>query len=379
MREIGASDVHLVTDERPYARLHGKLMPMEAHPRPLSIAEMIQLMQEIIPDPETVKQFKDTRNEYDGALSIDGNRYRVNVHLVDGGHGDGRQPSISIRALDNDPRTPEDLNIPTSVIGLTRKANGIVLVTGPTGSGKSTTLASLIDYINRTQHVSIITFEDPIEFIHHSKNSLIRQREIGRDTDSFTEAIRRGLRQDPDVILVGEMRDLSTIEAALTLAESGHLVFATLHTPDAPGSVDRIIDVFPEGRHNQIRTQLGMTLRGVVAQKLVPLASGDGRRAAFEVMLDSSAVRALIKEGKTGQLINSFDRKMGMITMEDSLLAMVRSGAITADAAISASSRPDELIPLLAESGFTGESSGPNIGIQPQISTGRVSMRQDKS
>jgi twitching motility protein PilT len=270
--------------------------------------------------------------------------------FVDAGSGDGREPAISVRALDANARSPQSLGIPEEVVALCTKPHGLVLVTGPTGSGKSTTLASLIDHINRTRACTILTIEDPIEFVHRSKKALVRQREVGRDTRSFQEAIKHALRQDPDVILVGEMRDLETIEAAITLAETGHLVFATLHTPNAPGALERIIQVFPAAQHNQIQTQLSLALRGVIAQRLVPVKSGDGRVAAFEVLLDDTSIRSNIREGNTSQLIQYMTPAKGMGTMERSLAKLVRGGIITEDVAVAYCERVEDLHDLLQDS-----------------------------
>lgn len=309
----------------------------------LTKEQVTELMREL-----TVEQNLERLNtfgEWDGSVTVDGERYRLNFMFIDGGDGDGRQPAISIRALDAEARSPEALGIPPQVIELCDKPHGLVLVTGPTGSGKSTTLASLIDHINRRRACTILTIEDPIEFVHKSKKALVRQREVGRDTRSFQEAIKHALRQDPDVILVGEMRDLETIEAAITLAETGHLVFATLHTPNAPGALERIIQVFPSGQHNQIQTQLSLALRGVIAQRLIPTEKG--RVAAFEVLLDTTGVRANIRDGKTGHLVQNMIPADGMMTMERSLAKLVKSGTISPEVAIAHAERVEELNDLL--------------------------------
>jgi twitching motility protein PilT len=236
---------------------------------------------------------------------------------------------------------------------LTQKPRGIVLVTGPTGSGKSTTLAAMIDEINRTRSEHILTIEDPIEFLHRHKRCIVNQREIGPDAVSFAEALRGALRQDPDVILLGEMRDLETIGTALTAAETGHLVFGTVHTQSAPSTIDRLIDVFPAAQQEQIRIQIAATLQGVVTQALLPTADGKGRAPAIEILLPDDAVRNLIRQAKVEQIYSVMQTSTGrgMQTMEQSLAELVLRGVITVDIAIGASSRPDQLEGLLARAG----------------------------
>jgi twitching motility protein PilT len=248
----------------------------------------------------------------------------------------------------------DSLGIPDSVKAFTDLRKGLVLVTGPTGSGKSTTLASLIDIINRTKPLHIVTVEDPIEFLHDHKQSIITQREIGEDTNSFAEALRRVLRQDPDVILVGELRDLETISTALTAAETGHLVFATLHTQDAPQTIDRIIDVFPAWRQEQTRVQLAASLSAIVAQRLIPKIGG-GMVAAYEVLIATNPVRNLIREGRSNQIANVMftNAKEGMQTMENSLAILIRDGIITYEDALGVSGRPKELVRTLEQMGTT--------------------------
>jgi len=237
------------------------------------------------------------------------------------------------------------LGLPPSVANFGGLTRGLVLVTGPTGSGKSTTLASLIDTINRTKPVHIMTVEDPIEFLHHHKQAIVNQREVGEDTRSFSAALKHVLRQDPDVILVGEMRDLETIGTALTAAETGHLVFATLHTQDAPQSIDRVIDVFPSHQQSQIRVQLAASLQGVVTQQLVPLADGTGRAVATEVLVATAAVRNLIREGKVHQVYSVMQAgaRFGMQTMDQSLASLVKSRRVALDTAAERAANPDDL------------------------------------
>lgn len=238
-----------------------------------------------------------------------------------------------------------DLGLPLSVANMAEYPRGLVLVTGPTGSGKSTTLASLVDLVNRTKPVHIMTVEDPVEFLHHHKKALVNQREVGEDTHSFAEALRRVLRQDPDVILVGEMRDLETIQIAITAAETGHLVFGTLHTQDAPQSIDRMIDVFPAHQQQQVKVQLASSLQGIVTQQLVPKAAGKGRVVAVEVLVATPAVRNLIREGKTHQIYSSMQSgsQFGMQTMDQSLANLVMAGSITMQAALDKCSNPADL------------------------------------
>ena len=241
--------------------------------------------------------------------------------------------------------TPEALGIPEAVLGLTKKKRGLVLVTGPTGSGKSTTLASLIDVINKERNEHIITLEDPLEFLHRHKKSIVSQREVSSDTESYKVALRASLRQSPDVILLGEMRDYETISIAVTAAETGHLVFSTLHTIGAASTIDRVIDVFPPHQQQQIRTQLSMVLTAVISQQLLPTADGKGRVAAFEVMIANPAIRSLIRDGKTHQIQATVQtsRAQGMITMDDALFDLYQGGVITRDMALTYAQEIDVL------------------------------------
>ncbi|MDX6721774.1 MAG: twitching motility protein PilT, partial [Solirubrobacteraceae bacterium] len=253
-------------------------------------------------------------------------------------------------------KTVEELGLPSVMHELARKPRGFVLVTGPTGSGKSTSLAAVVDEINSTRAEHIMTIEDPIEFLHGHKKCIVNQREIGSDAQSFAAGLKAALRQDPDVILVGEMRDLETIHTALTAAETGHLVFATLHTQDTPQTIDRIIDVFPASQQQQVRVQLSVALQGIVTQQLLPTADGAGRVAACEVLLATPAIRNLIREGKTHQTYSSLQTggNLGMQTMDAALATLVRSGKITQQLAEARSSTPDELRRLLGAGSFAG-------------------------
>ncbi len=286
----------------------------------------------------------DKVHELDFAYALPGGtRFRVNCYQQRGATGAAfRIISTSIRSL-------EELGVPDVVAQFATLPRGLVLVTGPTGSGKSTTLAALIDLVNRTRYDHIVTVEDPIEYVHANKRSLVNQREVGNDTHSFTAALKHVLRQDPDVILIGEMRDLETISVALTAAETGHLVFATLHTQDAAQTIDRIIDVYPSHQQDQIRTQLAATLQGVVSQTLVPRASGTGRVIATEVLLTTPAIANLIREGKAHQITSSMQagRALGMHTMDQHLADLVNEGEITRDAAFEKAHDPDSLDRLI--------------------------------
>src|SRR5215207_4197960 len=305
-----ASDLHLTVGSKPVLRLRGHLHRMES--LPVLTAEDTRHLLYRITSTEQQKQLELNR-QLDMSYSIPGvARFRVNLY--------SQRESLAgaFRLIPTELKTLEELGVPQSLYQLCEKPRGLVLVTGPTGSGKSTTLASLIDEINRTQAEHIITIEDPIEFLHRHKRCIVNQRELGPDATSFADALRGALRQDPDVILLGEMRDLETISTALTAAETGHLVFATLHTQDAASTVDRIIDVFPAGQQGQIRTQLAGTLEGIVAQTLIPTADGQGRVAAIEVLFPDDAVRNLIRQARLEQIYSVMQTNTGrgMQTME---------------------------------------------------------------
>jgi twitching motility protein PilT len=260
----------------------------------------------------------------------------------------------AFRMIPTDLKTLEDLGLPAQLHELATKPRGLVLVTGPTGSGKSTTLAAVIDEINRSRSDHIMTIEDPIEFLHRHKRCIVNQREIGPDATSFAEALRGALRQDPDVILLGEMRDLETIATALTAAETGHLVFATLHTQDAPSTVDRLIDVFPAAQQEQVRVQIASTIQGIVTQTLVPTLDGRARVAACEILLPDDAVRNLIRQGKVEQMYSVMQTgsNKGMQTLEQALVDLISRGIVSQDVAMARSSRPDQLLGLLQRTGI---------------------------
>ena len=323
--EVGGSDIHFVAGRPPMIRIDGELLDTGDFEK-LMPAILKKLAEEILSEDQYIQFKKDL--EYDFAFGVAGlGRYRANIHMQRGTIG------ITIRVLSTTISTFEELNLPETLKQFTEYKNGLVLVTGPTGSGKTTTLAAMIDKINDEKAYHIITIEDPIEYLHSHKKSVVEQREIRADTDSFKTALKYILRQDPDVILVGEMRDLETIEAAITAAETGHLVFGTLHTNSASKTIDRIIDVFPRERQAQIRSQLSTSLRGVIAQQLIPLKSGKGRRVALEVLVGTPAIGNLIREGKIHQIqsVLQTGARFGMITMDRSLEDLFQKNLITRD------------------------------------------------
>ncbi len=320
---VGASDLHVTTGLPACIRLHGAIRPIEGCP--VLNNEMIREMVFGIL-PQTLRERFEAEKELDTSHSIvNVGRFRLNVFQQRG------TVAAALRVIPHEIPPFDVLGIPESIRSFTEMRHGLVLVTGPTGSGKSTTLASLVDIINRTKPLHIMTVEDPIEFLHTHKRAMVNQREVGQDTLSFSEALRRVLREDPDVILVGEMRDLETISMALTAAETGHLVFGTLHTQDAPQTIDRIIDVFPSNQQDQIRTMLAGSLEGVVTQQLLLNADGAGRLAACEVMICTSAIRNLVRSAKTHQIYSLMQTggQYGMQTMDQGLAKLVREGRIT--------------------------------------------------
>ena len=336
--EVGASDLHLRVDSPPQIRLHGHMTPLEGF-QPLSPDEAKQLAYSFLTEKQ--KEIFESKRELDFSIGLDGlSRFRVNIF--------NQKETIGgvFRAIPYEIKSFDELGLPPVVSDLCRKPRGLVLVTGPTGSGKSTTLATMIDLINRTRHQHIITIEDPIEFLHTHKNCVVSQRELGSDTFSFADALRSGLRQDPDIVLVGEMRDLDTIELALRVAETGHLTLATLHTNTAASTITRIIDVFPAAQQPQIRTQLSNVLEGILCQSLLPRATGDGRVMAMEILIPNSAVRNVIREEKIHQIYSLMQTgadKFGMQTLNQSLAALFRKRSITLETALSISSNVEEL------------------------------------
>jgi twitching motility protein PilT len=336
-----ASDLHLTVGAEPTVRVMGQLERMEEFGR-LSPEDTQRLLYRMMSTEQ--QKHLEIKRQLDMSHSIPGlARFRVNIYFQRESLG------AAFRMIPTELKTLEQLGVPTALEELANKPRGLVLVTGPTGSGKSTTLAAMIDLINRTRQDHIMTIEDPIEFLHRHKRCIVNQREIGPDAISFAEALRGALRQDPDVILLGEMRDLETITTALTAAETGHLVFATLHTQDAPSTVDRLIDVFPGAQQEQVRVQIAATLQGVVTQTLLPRADGSGRIPAVEILFPDDAVRNLIRQGKVEQIysIMQTGTKRGMQTLEQALADFVVRGLVSEEIALNRSSRPEQLAGLL--------------------------------
>ncbi|MCC7380235.1 MAG: type IV pilus twitching motility protein PilT [Deltaproteobacteria bacterium] len=337
MVEKGASDLHLTTGTPPQLRIDGSLVPLKMNA--LSPIDTKQLCYSILTDAQ--KHTFEEENELDLSFGVKNlSRFRANVYMQRGA------VAAAFRTIPFKILTFEDLGLPQIVAELADKPRGMVLVTGPTGSGKSTTLASMIDRINTTRHEHILTIEDPIEYIHPHKNCIVNQREVGADTDSFKKSLKYVLRQDPDVILVGEMRDLETIEAALVIAETGHLVFATLHTNSCVQTINRVLDVFPPYQQPQVRAQLSFVLEGVMSQTLIPKASGSGRCLALEIMVPNPAIRNLIREEKIHQIYGQMQigqEKYGMQTLNQCLAALVNRRLISFEEACGRSSDPEEL------------------------------------
>lgn len=347
MVEKGASDLHLTTGTPPQIRVNGELVPLNLPS--LSPPETKQLVYSVLTDAQ--KHKFEEENELDFSFGLKGlSRFRANVFVQRGA------VACAIRTIPFKIMSFDELGLPQIVRDLTKKPRGLVLVTGPTGSGKSTTLATMIDTINCETHGHIITIEDPIEFLHPHKKCLVNQREVGADTASFKKALKYILRQDPDVVLVGELRDLETIEAALTIAETGHLTMATLHTNSAIQTINRIIDVFPAFQQPQVRAQLSFVLEGVLSQQLMTKASGQGRVLALEIMIPNPAIRNLIREDKVHQIYSTMQTgqaKFGMLTMNQSLATLYQKRLISYDDALTRSSQVEELIGMIDRSGAT--------------------------
>ena len=345
MIEKGASDLHITTSSPPQLRVDGKLQPMKMPP--LSPPETKQLCYSVLTDAQKHK-FEET-NELDLSFGVRGlSRFRANVFLQRGA------VAGAFRSIPYKIKTFDELGLPKVIVDLTKKPRGLILVTGPTGSGKSTTLATIIDKINTERQEHIVTIEDPIEYLHPHKSCVVNQREVGADTSSFKNALKYILRQDPDVVLLGEMRDLETIEAALTVAETGHLAFATLHTNSCVQTINRVVDVFPAYQQPQVRAQLSFVLEGVLSQTLLPRANGPGRALALEVMVPNPAIRNLIREDKIHQIYSQMQigqDKFGMQTMNQSLASLYLKRLISMDDALGRSSDPDELRNIINQGG----------------------------
>ncbi len=341
MVEKGASDLHITTGTPPQLRIDGSLVPLKMPP--LTPADTKQLCYSILTEDQKVHF--EQHNEIDLSFGVKNlSRFRANVFMQRGAvSGAFRAIPFRIQSLD-------ELGLPSVLNDFARKPRGLVLVTGPTGSGKSTTLASVIDKINTERRVHIMTIEDPIEYLHPHKSSIVNQREVGADTSSFKTALKYILRQDPDVALLGEMRDQETMEAAMAISETGHLVFATLHTNGCVQAINRIIDAFPTHQQSQIRATLSFVLEGIVSQQLLPRASGSGRALAVEVLVPNSAVRALIRDDKVHQVYSVMQmgqEKSGMITLNQSLANLVKRRLITMEEAMARTSDMDELGKML--------------------------------
>ena len=339
--EMAGSDLHITTATPPQVRVNGKLQRL---PMPdLTAADTKQLIYSVLTDAQK-KRFEETL-ELDFSFGVRGlARFRCNVFNQRGAvAGVYRLVPEKIPSL-------ADLGLPPVIVKLAEKPRGLILVTGPTGSGKSTTIAAMLDKINRERHDHILTIEDPIEYIHQHQGCLVNQREVHSDTETFSAALRAALREDPDIVLIGEMRDLETVEATLRIAETGHLTFATLHTNSAAQTINRIIDIFPAHQQGQIRTQLSLVLEGIICQSLLPRADRPGRVVATEILVPTSAIRNLIREDKVHQIYSSMQtgqEKAGMQTFNQSLATLALSRQITKEAAISASSHRDELLEML--------------------------------
>ena len=345
----GASDLHIAAGAPPMIRVNGGLRPIGS---PWSREKVRSALFALLTTSQRARFEEELELDFAHTLSADA-RFRVNYYL------DRNAVGAAFRIIPTRIKSLKDLGIPETVARFAGLPRGLVLVTGPTGSGKSTTLAALIDVVNSTRTDHIVTVEDPIEFLHENKQSLINQREVGHDTHSFAAALKHVLRQDPDVILVGELRDLETISVALTAAETGHLVFATLHTQDAPQTIDRVIDVYPPHQQAQVRAQLAATLQGVVCQTLVPKANGSGRAVAAEVLVTTSAVANLIREGKTHQIVSVMQAggDLGMRTMDQHLADLVAGGVITKQAALDKAHDVEGMKQLLQHAGAGGTRS----------------------
>jgi twitching motility protein PilT len=362
--DLKGSDLHITTNTPPQVRVHGHLQTLDLPV--LGPAETKALAYSVLTDTQK-KRFEETL-ELDFSFGIRGlARFRCNVFNQRGA------VAAVYRVIPETIRSFQELGLPPVLATLAERPRGLVLVTGPTGSGKSTTLAAMIDKINTERREHILTIEDPIEYIHQHKGCLVNQREVHSDTHGFSNALRAALREDPDIVLIGELRDLETIESALRVAETGHLTFATLHTNSAAQTINRIIDVFPSHQQGQIRTQLSLVLEGIVCQALLPKADGTGRVMALEVMVPTPAIRNLIRDDKVHQIYSTMQtgqEKLGMQTMNQSLATLCQRRLISVDAALNASSNKDELEQMIARGAGVVPNAGaqrPGAGLRPQM------------
>ncbi|VAX30557.1 Twitching motility protein PilT [hydrothermal vent metagenome] len=351
--EQGASDLHITTGSPPRLRIDGKLAPID-YP-PLTPAETKTLCYSILTDAQ--KHKFEEHNELDLSFGVKGvSRFRANIFMQRGA------VAGAFRTIPFNIKTFQNLGLPEVINELVKKSSGLILVTGPTGSGKTTTLAAMIDRINSERHEHIITIEDPIEYLHPHKSCLVNQREVTSDTASFHDALRYILRQDPDVVLIGEMRDLETISSALRVAETGHMTLATLHTNSAAQTINRIIDVFPPHQQDQVRVQLSFVLEGIVAQQLIPRKDGRGRAIAVEILIPTPAIRNLIREDKVHQvysMMQTGQSKFGMQTMNQSLYELYVKGHISYGDALARSTVPDELVTMMQKGGYAPQEKYP--------------------
>lgn len=360
MVEQGGSDLHITTNSPPQIRVDGKLKPLNIPP--MTPTDTKQIAYSILTDIQKHRLEEDL--ELDFSFGIKGlSRFRANVF-----HQRGAVSAV-FRTIPYEIKTFRELGLPAIIEKIAEKPRGLVLVTGPTGSGKSTTLAAIIDKINRERHEHILTIEDPVEYLHHHQNCLVNQRELHADTHSFSGALRAALRQDPDVVLIGEMRDLETVESALRIAETGHLTFGTLHTNSAAQTINRIIDVFPAHQQSQVRAQLSLVLEGIICQALLPKSNGKGRALVMEILIPNAGIRNLIREDKVHQIygmMQTGQSKYGMQTFNQSLAALYFKRLITLQIALARSSNPDELQELI--------SRGP-AALNPNVQAGPPARR----
>ncbi len=366
LSELGGSDLHITTGSPPQVRVDGHLRPLDMY-RVLTSADTKQLAYSVLTDAQ--KHRFEENLELDFSFGVKGlSRFRANLFNQRGAVG------AVFRAIPYEIRAFEELGLPAIVKQLCEKPRGLILVTGPTGSGKSTTLAAMIDKINRDRHDHILTIEDPIEFLHNHKNCIVNQREVNADTRGFANALRTALRQDPDVVLVGEMRDLETIESALRIAETGHLTFATLHTNSAVSTINRIIDVFPPVQQAQVRAQLSLTLEGILCQTLLPKADGRGRALAMEILIPNAAIRNLIREDKVHQIYSMMQTGQdvhGMQTFNQSLATLFHKRMISRETAMQRTSNANELRDLIERG--QGINNGGNGAARPAVPVGNTS------